>query len=160
GGLYAPDGAAAPINIAYDQTGMPGQWRIEEQGVGRDWVVDGLKGNNLPTFVITTVGTIRVRPLDWVVKVFTCGLKHDQPNGSYACTDPYHSTSFFVEKLSYAILLLKKSPYAAEYSSFIKYANSLNWKSAFWMCQPSVYNTYKAEEQNYGHRYWLDGAAV
>jgi hypothetical protein len=76
------------------------------------------------------------------------------------CNDPYHSTSFFVEKLSYAILLLKKSPFAAQYASFISYANPLNYKSALWVSLPSVYNTYKGEEEQYGHRYWLDGAAV
>ena len=159
-GLYSPDGASTPINIAYEQTGIPGNWRIEEQGAGRDWVVDGLAGHNLPTTVYTTTGAIQVRPLDWAVKVFTWGLKHQQPNGSYLCNDPYHSTSFFVEKLSYAILLLKKSPFATEYASFINYANSLNYKTALWMSLPSVYNTYKGEEEQYGHRYWLDGAAM
>jgi hypothetical protein len=160
GGLYSPDGASSPINIAYDQTGIPGNWRIEEQGVGRDWVVDGLAGHNLPTTVYTTTGAIQVRPLDWAVKVFTWGLKHQQFNGSYSCNDPYHSTSFFVEKLSYAILLLEKSPFATEYASFITSANRLNYKTARWMSLPSVYNTYKGEEAQYGHRYWLDGAAV
>ena len=159
-GLYSPDGASSLINIAYDQSGNPGDWRIEEQGAGRDWVVDGLAGNNLPTTVHTTTGDIQVRPLDWAVKVFTWGLKHQQPNGSYLCSDPYHSTSFFVEKLSYAILLIKKSPFATKYASFISYANPLNYKTALWMSLPSVYNTYKGEEQQYGHRYWLDGAAV
>jgi hypothetical protein len=160
GGIYSPDGASSPINIAYDQTGVPGNWRIEEQGVGRDWVVDGLAGHNLPTTVYTTAGAIQVRPLDWAVKVFTWGLKHRQLNGSYVCNDPYHSTSFFVEKLSYAILLLKRSPFATEYAFFINYANPLNYETALWMSLPSVYNTYKGEEEQYGHRYWLDGAAV
>ena len=159
-GLYSPDGASTPINIAYDQTGIPGNWRIEAQGTGRDWVVDGLAGNNLPTAVHTTAGDIQVRPLDWAVKVFTWGLQHQQPDGSYLCNDPYHSTSFFVEKLSYAILLLKKSRFAAQYASFISYANPLNYGTARWMSLQNVYNTYKDEEEKYGHRYWLDGAAV
>jgi hypothetical protein len=156
-GRYAPSGAASPVNIAYEQAKFPADyapWRIEEQRYGRDFVLYGIVHDDSPVNV-TGVGT--VNPIEFGLQVLQWGLDQQLPNGSFACEDTFHSTSFFVEAVSDACLALQNTQYAAKFVGWTAAAALRIHLSAQWMM--TVQASYLPFEEQYGHRYWLDAAA-
>ena len=76
------------------------RWYIEEQRYGEDLIISGLMHDN--TAAINAGFT-----------AFNWGFAHQAADGSFAGTaDPFHSTSFFVEGVAHACLLIEQSPYA------------------------------------------------
>src|SRR6478609_4685773 len=79
----APDGAEGKVNIEWDRT-HSGKWFIEEQRHGADAVSGGIAKDDQAA-------------IERGLKILHWGFSQQQPDGSFACPDTFHSTSFFVE---------------------------------------------------------------
>jgi hypothetical protein len=139
-------GADSPVNIAWDKT-RQGSWYIEEQRYGADAVVAGIVKDN--------PGAIErgLRILKW-------GFLQQGPDGSFACPDSFHSTSFFVEASAHACLMLGASAYRERYQRDVDWMRPRVLKAARWMCRPDVEGPGRAHNKPYTHRRYLVGAAL
>ena len=142
----APDGALSPVNISWDQT-HTGKWFIEEQRYGSDAVAGGIAKKD--------VAAIRrgLTILRW-------GFEQQQPDGSFACPDAFHSTSFFVEAAAHACLLLNASSLGAQYSPDTGWMTPRLLKAALWMTGPKVEVQGRKGNAPYAHRRYLVAAAL
>jgi len=142
----APDGAYGPLNRAWDAT-HTGKWYIEEQRTGGDIVCAGIVAQNKDV-------------IDRGLRVLNWGWQQQQPDGSFACEDNFHSTSFFVEATAHACLMLVASRYAADYASQIAQVKTELHKAALWMVSPEIEGPGKRHNLPYTHRRYLVGCAL
>ena len=142
----APSGAFSPVNVAWDQT-HAGNWYIEEQRYGTDAILGGIAQEDTAT-------------IDRGLKILRWGFEQQQPDGSFACPDGFHSTSFFVEASAHACILLGASQYAARYAAETDWLKPRIFKAALWMIQPSVEGTGRKRNIPYTHRRYLVAAAL
>lgn len=150
---------ATGVNVKWEaDQSLP--WFIEEQRIGRDYVVAGLAFGNQDE-------------IRWGLKVLQWGLARMEPDGLFNHHDAYHSASFFVEATANALLLLEASPYRAEFADQLDALKPKVLTAARWMVRPDVHDLYwngvsaarnelpgGATERAYGHRRYLDAAAI
>ena len=135
------------VNAKWEQ-GTSSKWYIEQQRCGETLIIDGLLHND-PAAIAAGF------------KVFDWGFKHQASDGSFKGTqDPFHSTSFFVEAVSRACLLIKQSPYASQYQSKVDAYKAQVYKAAKWMATPEVWSRGISNNQPYTHRHYLVAAAM
>ena len=94
------------------------------------------------------------------LKVLRWGLEQQQPDGSFNCPDPFHSTSFFVEAAAHACLILNASQYANQYSEEVNWLKPRILRAANWMIEPAVQAAGKKHNAPYTHRRYLVAAAL
>jgi hypothetical protein len=141
-----PDGAEGKVNIAWDLT-HTGKWFIEEQRHGSDAIAGGIAKEDPAA-------------IDRGLKILRWGFRQQQPEGSFACSDTFHSTSFFIEASAHACLLLSESPFAARYAQDVNWIAAHLLKAALWMTKPSVETEGRRSNQPYAHRRYLVAAAL
>jgi hypothetical protein len=142
----AADGALSPVNIAWDQS-HAGKWFIEEQRYGADAVAGGIVKNDTSA-------------IDRGLLILHWGFNQQQPDGSFACPDAFHSTSFFVEAAAHSLLLLNESAFAAQYAGEINWISPRLLKAALWMTLPGVQAQGQRSNAPYTHRRYLVAAAL
>jgi hypothetical protein len=142
----APSGALSPVNIQWDKTHV-GSWYIEEQRYGADAVCGGVADQNNEA-------------IERGLKVLRWGFEQQQPDGSFNCPDPFHSTSFFVEAAAHACLILNASQYANQYSEEVNWLKPRILRAANWMIEPAVQAAGKKHNAPYTHRRYLVAAAL
>jgi hypothetical protein len=142
----APDGAYSPLNRSWD-VDHQGHWRIEEQRYGFEAVAGGLAWN-------------RQDVLARAERIFDWGFSQQQPDGSFACDDAYHSTSFFVEAVAHARLLIQASALGPENEPWVDRVKPKLALAAHWMADPAVESRGRRHDSPYNHRDYLDAAAL
>ena len=142
----APDGAEGRVNIEWDRSHTR-KWFIEEQRHGSDAIVGGIAKED-PSAI------------ERGLKILRWGFQQQQPDGSFACPDTFHSTSFFVEASAHACLLLSASPFAARYAKDVNWIEPRLLKAALWMTEPSVETEGRRSNAPYTHRRYLVAAAL
>jgi hypothetical protein len=146
--LASADGAYSAPNIAWDQSGRVGtKWFIDEQHWADDVVCAGIAQND-------------VSAIQRGLLMFAWGFAQQQSDGSFLCTDQFHSTAFFVEGCAHACLMLEKSPFAPTYAQQIKTLKNQVLKSARWMNEPSVAAAAAITDAPFTHRRYLNAAAL
>jgi hypothetical protein len=138
-----PSGAYGPYNRDFD-SGRGTQWYIESQRFGIDVFAAGLAWN-------------RRDLVDRGLKIFDWGFAHQSADGSFACSDRFHSTAFFVEAAARAALLLKESAFAKDYEPWITKATPRLLAAARWLAK-NVDGGMKSDSL-YTHRYYLNADA-
>ena len=145
----ARDDGAYGANVPFDQ-GRSKRWFIEEQRWGRDLILAGI-ARSQPAAIDRGL-----RMLQW-------GFAHQSADGSFACPDAFHSTSFFVDAVGQAIIMLRASPYAANYAAAVDPMIPHLHTAALWMTHPDVIaNAFQGpmSEAPYTHRRFLVAAGL
>ncbi len=140
------NGAWSPLNMSYDSL-KTGKWFIEQQRYAADAIVGGIVKNDSE---VIERGLIA---LEW-------GMKQQQEDGSFSCPDNFHSTSFYIESVAHACLLLKTSPYFRKYEARITPLESCITKAVTWMLRPDILANGTKRNSPYTHRRYLVGAAI
>ncbi len=140
------NGAWSSLNMNYDSL-KTGKWFIEQQRYGADAIVGGIVRADS---ALIERGMIA---LEW-------GMKQQQEDGSFSCPDNFHSTSFYIESVAHACLLLKKSPYLMKYEARIKLLETCITKAVNWMLRPDILANGIKRNSPYTHRRYLVGAAI
>jgi hypothetical protein len=138
-------GAFSAINIAWEEK-RSGVWHIEEQRCGADVIIGGIAEKDSAAIA---------RGL----KILHWGFEQQQADGSFACPDAFHSTSFFVEAVAHACLILEASEYAQQYLDETGWLKAHLLKAALWMIQPLVEVQGHKGDAAYNHRLYLVAAA-
>ena len=142
----APDGAYGPLNAGWEQ-GVKDHWLIEEQRYAIDAVIAG-------------IGHHRQDLIDRGEAVFDWGFRQEQPDGSFACPDRFHSMSFFVEAAAHAALLLEASDMAAQNQAWVDRAAPRLSLAVRWMTAPENAGPGQTHDAPYTHRFYLDADAI
>ena len=142
----AADGAWG-VNAQWEQ-GTSKTWYIEEQRYGEYLIINGLLHNNATSIAAG-------------FKAFNWGFAHQAADGSFAGTgDPFHSTSFFVEGVAEACLLIEQSPFAQQYQAQVNAYIPELYKAAQWMTTPTEWARGIADDAPYTHRRYLVADAL
>ena len=148
----ASDGAVG-LNIAWEG-GTSSKWYIELQRYGAAYVDAGIHRED-PSLIQQGLHI-----LDW-------GFAHQSPDGSFSTTsDPYHSTTFFVEAAARATLELKNY-HPATYSldpsvygaTITTYTQNLH-AAALWLLTPAAEAWGLPKNAPFTHRRWMLAAAL
>ena len=148
---YSPDGAYSETNRAYDLD-HSSKWYIEEQRTGADAIAGGLSKDDTAA-------------IDRGLLLFKWGFAQQASDGSFPGTaggqdwQEFHSTSFFVEAVARACLLLQASKYADKYAGQINALKPKLLKAALWMTTPDVERDGKKHNDPTTHRFYLVGCA-
>jgi hypothetical protein len=142
----APDGAYGPVNRAWDAR-HKGEWYIEEQRFGADVVAGGIATKNTDA-------------VDRGLLILNWGFAQQKPDGGFDCPDKFHSTSFFVEAVAHALLLVEASEYSARYSSTIADMKPKLHSAALWMTDSQNETRGKKKNLPFTHRRYLVAAAL
>ena len=140
------NGAWSKLNEDYDSL-KTGRWYIEQQRYAADAIVAGIVQDNEATVERGMLA------LEW-------GAKHQQPDGSFACPDNFHSTSFYVESVAHSCILLKASKYYPKYKERIERLKTTITNTVNWMLRPDVLEKGKKGNAPYTHRRYLVAAAI
>jgi hypothetical protein len=143
---HEPSGAYGPLNRAYDRNGR-GSWYIEEQRRGEDAILAGLAQNDPDA-------------IGRGLTIFGWGFRRQSPDGSFACPDAFHSTSFFVESTAHACLLLSHSAFGPRYRDRIEAMTPKIHAAALWLADPRNAKIGQARNAPYAHRRYLLAAAL
>jgi hypothetical protein len=136
---------AVSLNHDWEKNGGE-KWYIELQRDGGRWVEAGVAHRNRDA-------------IEWGLKQLQWGFAQMKPDGSFACDDAFHSTSFLIETASRSILLIESSAYAEELKPQVAALKPPLLKGALWMI--SLTNFKAAESQRiYGHRRFLVGCGL
>lgn len=142
----ASDGAWS-VNADWE-SGKSSTWYIEQQRYGADLIISGIVHNN------TTYINDGFKVFDW-------GFAHQASDGSFAGTgDAFHSTSFFVEAVAHACLVIEQSPYAATYQAKVNTYAAEVYKAAKWMAGSTVWSQGLSYDSPYTHRRYLVADAL
>ena len=148
---HAPDGAYSETNRAYDLD-HHSPWYIEQQREGAEAVAAGLSRDDTAA-------------IDRGLLLFKWGFAQQAADGSFPGTaggqdwQEFHSTSFFVESVARACLLLQASRYAGKYAAQIAALKPKLLKAALWMTTPDVERDGKQHNDPLTHRFYLVGCA-
>ncbi|TVY07777.1 hypothetical protein [Paenibacillus cremeus] len=146
GSGFAPSGAVS-VNSDWEQGKKGSVMYIEQQRYGADYVIAGLM-------------TKKSDIMDTGMKVIQWGFDHQGANGGFPDTgDPFHSTEFFLEASSRAMLLLKQNGDPAYTETVAKYTPKIS-AVAHWMMLPEVKTRGNKNNAPYSHRRWADAAAL
>jgi hypothetical protein len=142
---------ALRLNAAW-QTDRSLPWYIEDQQLGGDYVAAGLAYGNKDE-------------IRWGLKVIDWGFAQMTPDGEFKHPDSYHSGAFFIEASARALLLIGASPLHAEFKDRVAAIKPQLLTAARWMAQPEIRDrfwnpTTRSNERPYGHRRFLDAAAL
>ena len=141
---------ALRLNAAW-QSDKSQPWYIEDQQLGGDYVAAGLAFGNKDE-------------IRWGLKVIEWGFAQMTPDGEFNHPDNYHSGAFFIEATARALLLLEASPLLAEFKDQVDVLKPKLHTTARWMARPDIYEKFwvtpKRGEKPYGHRRFLDAAAL
>lgn len=147
----ARDGANG-VNALWEQGKGPGMF-IEEQRHGEEAIIAGVVDHR------SKLWELGVRELAW-------GFAHQGPAGNFPSTkDPFHSTSFFVESVGHAILVLRAAASDGlavprdlldQVDSFVPRLH----QAARWLASPSVWQAGLAGDAPYTHRRFLVASAL
>ena len=146
---------ALRLNVNWE-TNKSLPWFIEDQQLGGEYVAAGVALGNKDE-------------IRWGLKVFEWGFAHMETNGLFNHSDCYHSASFFIESTAHGLLLLEASPWHAEFAVQVNVLKSKLLVAARWMVQPDIHaknwpdtNMFPklTGERRYGHRRYLDAAAL
>ncbi|MEI6714768.1 MAG: hypothetical protein WCO60_13510 [Verrucomicrobiota bacterium] len=146
---WASRSGASGVNEAWENDHSK-PWFIEQQSNGIHYITYGL--------ALKDTDSIR-----WGLKILNWGFSVMQPDGEFQCHDNYHSTSFFVDAVSHAILLIEASEVKTEFAEVTKAMKPKLKIVAGWMIRPEIHEKAwgkKGSERGYGHRFFLDGAAI
>lgn len=127
---FSSDGAAGANCDGY-------RW-IEEQRQGTEWI---LRGTAIERPDWVNRGWLQ---LDW-------GLRRQQPDGSFASEDGFHSTSFFLEALARACLIDSSGATRARIDGLAR--------AAQWMMLPEIEGPGAKRNQPFTHRRYILAAA-
>lgn len=139
-------GAYSPLNQTWDRT-HEGKWRIEEQRYGFAAFVAGILYH-------------RQDLIDRGRKIMDWGFAQEQPDGSFACGDNFHSSQFFIESAAHAALLLQASSMAPQNQAWINSIKPQLRKAAYWLIDPQNDIPGKKHDAPYTHRRYLAAAAI
>jgi len=139
------DGAYG-ANVSFEQ-GETDKWYIEEQRYAVDQVEAG-------------IDTGRPQEVFDAFKVFAWGFAKQGPDGSFQGTsDPFHSTSFFLEAAARALLLLQET-HDPQYQTLIDTYTPKVHAAAIWMTGPKVSRVGQARNKRFTHRRYAVAAAL
>lgn len=135
----AADGAYGP-NIKAPRSA----WFLEYQRAGGFDVIAGILRHD--TALITTG-----------LKMFQFGLDREAANGSFpGSAVPFHGTAMFLSESAPALVLLRSSPYAAQFSTVIARDAGLMKRAAHYLVQ-SVHGAGHIDDHVKNHR-WFEAA--
>lgn len=141
------NGACSKVNEDYDAN-HSGTWYIEQQREGWHAIAAGLADSDTDA-------------IDRGFKIFDWGWQQQQSDGGFQCGGlgrSFHSTSFFVEAVAHACLLIQASPYASRYQSQVDAMKPKLLAAAKWMV--SVEDVGKKYNDPYTHRRYLVADAL
>ena len=143
--LMAPDGA---YNKNSDYAlGNSELFYIGEQRFGTDALIAGLLHNESLA-------------IDAGLQMWDWGFAQQLGDGSFANTDDsFHSTSLFVQSVSYGLLMLQESDSEKYEDIAAQYLPGLE-SAARWMIQEDVWNRGIKNNRPYTHRNYLVGTAL
>lgn len=145
----SPDGAYTDVNQKYDET-HTGKWYIEQQREAYQAIAAGITQNNTAA-------------IDRGLKIFAWGWQQQQADGGFNCDSvgrSFHSTSFFVEAVAHALILLESSSYATQYAAQINAMKPALGRATAWMMRPDIETEGMKYNQPYTHRRYLVGDAL
>ena len=146
---------ALRLNVNWE-TNKSLTWFIEDQQLGGEYVAAGVALGNPDE-------------IRWGLKVIEWGFAQMETNGLFNHHDCYHSASFFIESTAHGLLLLEASPWHAEFADQVNTLKSKLLTAARWMVQPDIHDKNWPDtnkfpkltgERRYGHRRYLDAAAL
>ena len=140
------NGAWSQLNEDYDSL-KTGRWYIEQQRYAADAIIGGIVQDNEATIERGMLA------LEW-------GAKQQQPDGSFDCPDKFHSTSFYVEAVAHACILLQSSKYYPMYKERIEKLKITITNTVNWMLLPDILEKGKKANNPYTHRRYLVAAAI
>jgi len=140
------NGAWGTLNRDFDSL-KTGRWFIEEQRSAADAIIAGIIQDN------EAVIERGMMALEW-------GAKQQQTDGSFNCSDNFHSTSFYVEAVAHSCILLKRSKYYSLYQERIEKLKTSITNTVNWMLKPEVLVVGKKRNEPYTHRRYLVAAAI
>ncbi|MBE7385107.1 MAG: hypothetical protein F6J95_027330 [Leptolyngbya sp. SIO1E4] len=122
-------------------------WHIGEQRFGTNALIAGLLHDD-------------ALAIDAGLQMWDWGFAQQLEDGSFAYTgDPFHSTSLFVQSVSYGLLTLQESA-LEQYADIVEqYLPGLQ-SAARWMIQEDVWNRGSSNNRPYTHRNYLVGTAL
>lgn len=124
------------------------RWFIEEQRKAEELVIGGLIKND-PKAI-----EAGFKMIDW-------GFAHQAPDGSFSgSSDNFHSTSFFVQAVARALLVIQRSPQSQKYAEQIAKYTPLVHRAAHWMISPKVWKRGIRRNKPYAHRRYLVATAL
>lgn len=143
--LMTPDGAYHK-NIDY-ALGDSDRWYIGEQRFGMDALISGVLHNDDAA-------------IEAGLEIFDWGFELQLSDGSFKDTgDPFHSTSLFVQSVSYGLLTLQESSFAQASDVVDRYLPALQ-SAAHWMIQEDIWSRGISNNSPYTHRNYIVGAAL
>jgi len=93
--------------------------------------------------------------------MFDWGFAQQNADGSFCTTeDKFHSTSMFVESVSYSLLALKESPYSDQYAAVAERYKPALQSAAKWMIQADVLERGLSNNSPYTHRDYVVASAL
>lgn len=142
----SPNGAYR-VNQDY-ALGLTDTWYIEEQRFGADALISGLLHDD-------------PLAIEAGLKMFSWGFSQQLEDGSFGNTsEPFHSTSLFIQSVAYALLTVQESPSSDQYRNIIAgYLPQLH-SAARWMIQEDIWTSGLKEIEPFTHRYYIVAAAL
>ncbi|WP_292767016.1 hypothetical protein [Nostoc sp. NOS(2021)] len=148
-GLYKsmmPNGANG-TNVRWLRN-QAGRWYIEDQRYGEELIIGGLIKND-------------PQAIEAGFKMFDWGFAHQVDDGSFSMTsDRFHSTSFFVEAVAHALLVIQQSPHSKQYAFQVAKYKPLVHRAARWMISSQVWEQGIRGNRPYTHRRYLVATAL
>ncbi|MEH2253313.1 hypothetical protein [Nostoc sp.] len=144
--LMQPNGAYS-INADWERQ-QANKWYIETQKYSEEAIIGGLVKNN-------------PQAIQAGFKMFDWGFAHQANDGSFFLTgDRFHSTSFFVEAVAHALLVIQQSPGSKQYAYQVAKYKPLLHRAARWMILPNVWKNGIRRNKPYAHRRYLVATAL
>jgi hypothetical protein len=141
-----PNGANG-VNALWEQN-YARNWYIDQQYYGEDLVIGGLVKNN-------------PQAIEAGFKMFDWGFAHQAYDGSFFMTgDRFHSTSFFVQAVAHALLVIQQSPDSQKYAKQVAKYKPLVHSAARWMISSEVWKQGIKRNRSFTHRRYLVAAAL
>ncbi|PHM10995.1 hypothetical protein CK516_05335 [Nostoc sp. 'Peltigera malacea cyanobiont' DB3992] len=141
-----PNGAYG-INADW-QRQQASKWYIESQQYGEQAIIGGLVKND-------------PQAIQGGFKIFDWGFAQQVDDGSFFMTgDRFHSTSFFVEAVAHALLVIQQSPHSKQYAFQVAKYKPLVHRAARWMISSKVWEQGIRHNRPYTHRRYLVATAL
>lgn len=137
--------AAVSVNQAWEKDRAK-PWYVEMQREGARWVEAGIVHANEAS-------------VNWGLRQLAWGFAQMQSDGSFACQDPFHSTSFLVESTARSLWLLRHSSQQRALPPAAEALMAPLLQSARWLASP-VHQKTLNKQRIYAHRRFLLGCAL
>lgn len=144
---FISSSGANGINARWERKQVK-QWYIEGQRNGEELIIGGLVKND-------------PQAIQAGFKMFDWGFAHQANDGSFFLTgDRFHSTSFFVEAVAHALLVIQQSPHSKQYAYQVAKYKPLVHRAARWMILPNIWEKGIKQNSHYTHRRYLVATAL